>query len=137
MSHDVVDTSTPYVSDWLKTNHFEILADPLHDILGIDSSCTLDELSFLSKDDINQFFNNLSKTNINIPLKTKVNFKRKLFTLLKNSNNNNNNNNDNNGSYSVNSNHIEGIPATRDAVYELVQPGTPGGGSNGHKPYVN
>ena len=71
------------LSTWLQENHFDIFLVPLCEIVGVQPTCTVDELSLLlSKDDVIHFFKDLAQRHPDIPLKTKFHFKRELFQLL-------------------------------------------------------
>ena len=73
------------VATWLKNNDFETLDKPLSEILGIAGDASTDELTVLSGDDLKQFFEATKEdyTGIDIPLRKRIDFKRKVLQLSK------------------------------------------------------
>ena len=71
------------VEEWLKSHDFEILITPLSKILNISANATIDELTILTSEDIQQFFDQLKQDfpDLEISLKQKIDFKKQIFKL--------------------------------------------------------
>ena len=73
------------VTEWLEYNNLGIFGDLLHDILGIQGDSDISELSVISSNDISQFFQQIQQnySHLNLPLKIKIEFKRRVLQLSK------------------------------------------------------